>query len=416
MNAEIISVGSELLLGQILNTNARFISKELAELGIDVYVQTVVGDNETRLADALSQAKAKSDLIILTGGLGPTKDDLTKETVANVCGRKLEFNEEALNYITDYFIQRQRPMTENNKKQALIIEGSKVLANHFGMAPGMVVTEEDCTFVLLPGPPKEMEPMFKFELKPYLLSKLQMNTPITSRVLRFFNIGESQLESEILDLIVNQSNPTIAPLAGDGEVTLRLTVKSSCTKEAKRLLDETEELITNRVGSFLYGYDDTSLVEQLFQHLKDNGLTISTAESLTGGLLATELTSFPGASTVFKGGAVSYSTSVKENLLGVSNTLIEEHGVISEQCASEMAKGAKRVFQSDVAVSLTGVAGPGLQEEKKPGTVYIGINGPIHQKVIELSLGGSRQAIRERAIKHACFELLNELKRWNLVK
>ncbi|WP_088105155.1 competence/damage-inducible protein A [Halalkalibacter urbisdiaboli] len=415
MKAEIIAVGSELLLGQILNTNAQFLSKELAELGIDVYIQTVVGDNEERLADNLTRAINSSDLVILTGGLGPTKDDLTKETVAKVCGKSLEFNQEALTYITDYFERRKRHMTENNKKQAVVIEGSHVLANHFGMAPGMVVTVNDGLVALVPGPPKEMEPMFKNELKPFLLSKLQINTSITSRVLRFFNIGESQLETEIEDLIEQQSNPTIAPLAGDGEVTLRLTVKSPDSEEAKRKLDETEALITARVGQYLYGYNDTSLVEQLFLYLKKTNSTISVAESLTGGMFAMELTSLSGASEVFQGGTVAYATEVKENVLGVSKNVIEQYGVISKECAIEMAKGAKHLFKSDIAIGLTGVAGPGLQEEKEPGTVYIGIVGPEHQEqVFELSLGGGRHAVRERTIKYSCFYLLNEMKRWNL--
>jgi nicotinamide-nucleotide amidase len=417
MNAEIISVGSELLLGQIVNTNAAFLSQELAFLGVNVFYQTTVGDNHKRLTSALELAKSRSDLIILTGGLGPTKDDLTKEAVAELAGKPLVHHEESLKSIEDYFKKRNRSMSDNNRKQALVIEGSYVLRNHFGMAPGMVAIVEGSHFVLLPGPPKEMRPMFLNELLPYLSRKMDNSEPITSRVLRFFDIGESQLETDLLDLIEAQTNPTIAPLANEGEVTLRLTVKHANQDEQKRLLDETEKLITKRVGQYLYGYDETSLMEQLFLHLQKKRCTIATAESLTGGKFSGMLTSYPGSSSVFRGGVVSYATDVKQNVLGVPESVISKYGVISKQCAVEMARCAKEQYDADIAISFTGVAGPGLQENKEPGTVFIGIAGltadPIHY---ELNLAGGREAVRDRAIKYGCFYLLNELKRWNKVE
>ncbi|TSB46471.1 competence/damage-inducible protein A [Alkalicoccobacillus porphyridii] len=412
MNAEIIAVGSELLLGQITNTNAQYLSKQLAEIGIDVYVHTVVGDNEKRLANSLELAAERADIVILTGGLGPTKDDLTKETAAAFCGRTLVHDEKALQSITDFFEKRKRPMTPNNKKQALVIEGSTVLTNHTGMAPGMLLETEKCTLVLMPGPPREMQPMFELELKPRLLDG--SGTAITSRVLRYFGIGESQLETDLEDLIDAQINPTIAPLAGNGEVKLRLTVKHTDADEAERMLDETEQLIQKRVGEFFYGYGEIGLMEQLAIQLKRAGQSISAAESFTAGMFTAGLTSYKGASEIFSGGLTAYSSEVKENMLQVSKETIRQSGVVSEACAMEMAENVRKLFSSDIGVSFTGVAGPDPQEGKEPGTAYIGIAGFKEEVLVfPLSLSGNRQAIRERAIKYSCFYLLNELKRWN---
>lgn len=412
MNAEILAVGSELLLGQILNTNAQYLSKQLAELGIDVYVHTVVGDNEKRLTESLELAANRADLVILTGGLGPTKDDLTKETAATFCGRTLVHDEDALRSIESYFEKRNRQMTPNNRKQALVIEGSTVLKNHTGMAPGMYVESDKCKLVLMPGPPRELQPMFELELKPLLLDG--SGAAITSRVLRYFGIGESQLETDLEDLIDAQTNPTIAPLAGNGEVKLRLTVKHSDEAEAERLLDETEEAIQNRVGEYFYGYGEMGLMEQLSIKLKEAKLTLSAAESFTGGLFTSGLTSFKGASAIFNGGISAYSSNVKEDILQVSNETIKQSGVVSEPCANEMASSVRKMFHSDIGVSFTGVAGPDPQEGKEPGTVFIGISGPdSNVTVYPLELSGNRQAIRERAVKYCCFYLLNELKRWH---
>lgn len=269
MNAEIISVGSELLLGQIVNTNAAYLSKELAGLGIDVYYQTTVGDNDKRLRAVTEKALERADVLIFTGGLGPTKDDLTKETVAAILGKSLIYDEPSLAKIADFFKKRNKPMSENNKKQALIIEDSKVLVNRYGMAPGMVIESGEKCIVLLPGPPKEMIPMFDDELRPHFSNEGDSSTVIESRVLRFLGIGESQLETEILDLIEQQTNPTIAPLAGDGEVTLRLTVKHQKADLRQQLLDDVEGQIQKRVESYFYGYGDASIVEQTFLQLQE---------------------------------------------------------------------------------------------------------------------------------------------------
>ncbi|MDQ0206275.1 competence/damage-inducible protein A [Alkalicoccobacillus murimartini] len=412
MNAEIIAVGSELLLGQITNTNAQYLSKQLAEIGVDVYVHTVVGDNEKRLAESLELASERADLVILTGGLGPTKDDLTKQTAAIFCGRTLVHDEAALESITSYFEKRNRPMSPNNRKQALVIEGSTVLTNHTGMAPGMYLETEKCKLVLMPGPPRELQPMFEMELKPKLLDG--SGTAITSRVLRYFGIGESQLETDLEDLIDAQTNPTIAPLASHGEVKLRLTVKHTDANEAERLLDETERLIQDRVGEHFYGYGEIGLMEQLVIQLKKAGLTISAAESFTAGLFTSGLTAFKGTSAIFNGGISAYSAEVKENLLQVSKETIKQSGVVSEACAVEMASNVRKIMSADIGVSFTGVAGPDAQEGKDPGTVFIGIAGFDQQTVVfPIQLSGNRQAIRERAVKYSCFYLLNELKRWN---
>lgn len=413
MNAEIISVGSELLLGQIVNSNAAFLSKELATIGVNVFYQTSVGDNKERLTDVVHQAFERSDLLIFTGGLGPTKDDLTKETVATIIGEKLIYDEPSLHFIEEYFRKRNKVMSENNKKQALVIEGSRVLPNHFGMAPGMLVTFGSKTIALLPGPPKEMEPMSRHELLP-LLSKVGDQTSIKSRVLRFFGIGESQLETEIIDLIELQTNPTIAPLAGDGEVTLRITAKHWNKTEQLRLLDETEKQIQARVGQYFYGYDETTLFEQVFLQLEEKGCTISSAESFTGGLFSHQLSLFPGASTVFSGAIVSYSSELKQKVLGVSKETIDQFGVISHQCAKEMASCVKAQCGTSLGISFTGVAGPTQQENQPVGDIYIGIAGIRHEPIsFKLSLPGNRKAITERAVKYGCFYLLNELKRWN---
>ncbi|MBS4189304.1 competence/damage-inducible protein A [Bacillus sp. FJAT-49705] len=412
MNAEIIAVGSELLLGQIVNTNARFLSQQLAELGINVYYHTVVGDNPQRLKDTIEIAESRSNLIIFTGGLGPTKDDLTKETIARHLNKQLIMDEQALQQIELYFERSNRIMTENNKKQAIILEDSQVLPNEHGMAPGMLLDADNLLYMLLPGPPKEMEPMFLKYGYSILRTKLHDEDVIVSRVLRFFGIGEAMLETEIEDLIDSQSNPTIAPLASDGEVTLRLTAKHNQMETALQLLDETEEAILSRVGNYFYGYDDTSLMNETIKLLNDQGLTISCAESLTGGMFQQEFTSIPGASAILKGGVVCYTNEVKANVLNVSEKTIKEEGVVSAQCALELAEKVSKLMNSDIGISFTGVAGPDQIEGKTIGTVYIGIfmKGQTVQ-VEELHFGGTRESIRTRSVKYGCYLLIKSLKR-----
>ncbi|PKG23099.1 competence/damage-inducible protein A [Niallia nealsonii] len=410
MNAEIIAVGSELLLGQIANTNAQFISKQLAELGVNVFYHTAVGDNHNRLEQVIKIAESRSDLLIFTGGLGPTKDDLTKETIAKHMGLELVFDKEALESIKEYFIKTNRKMTENNKKQALVLDGCKVLSNNHGMAPGMFLTKNNCHYMLLPGPPSEMQPMFATYGISALQEKLTNKEVILSRVLRFFGIGESLLETKIEDLIDAQANPTIAPLAGDGEVTLRITSKTDSMETAEELIQETEQKILERVGEYFYGYDDTTLVQELVRKLKEKELTVAAAESLTGGMFQQELTSVAGAGSIFKGGVVCYTNEVKRDILSVKESTIKEMGVVSEQCAKELAENVQKLLNSDIGISFTGVAGPDELEGHPAGTVYLGIAVKGKATAVEkLMLAGTREGNRKRTVRYGQYFILKAL-------
>ncbi|AYC29304.1 competence/damage-inducible protein A [Paenisporosarcina cavernae] len=400
MNAEIIAVGSELLLGQITNTNAAFISKQLAELGVNVYFHTAVGDNPERLVEAIQQAEKRAELIIFSGGLGPTKDDLTKETIAKHLNTTLEMNEQAMQSIRHFFEKIHREMTPNNEKQALVLKGSFILENHHGMAPGMVTEHQNRFYMLLPGPPKELEPMFQFEAKPFLMNKLFEDAAIYSHVLRFYGIGEAELEDRIHDILDAQSNPTIAPLASDGEVTIRISAKSKSKEEADSLIYSVEEKIVERVGDYLYGYNDDSLASKAVDALRQHEMTIAAAESLTAGLFMAELASVPAVSDIFVGGEVTYHTDAKINTLGVSREIIENYGVVSKECAIEMAKKASEKFGTKIGVGLTGAAGPSSLEGETPGSVWIGIrlaNGETYAEHLQLS--GNRNTNRLRVVK-----------------
>ncbi|WP_017753829.1 competence/damage-inducible protein A [Calidifontibacillus oryziterrae] len=412
MNAEIISVGTELLLGQIVNTNAQFLSRELAQIGINVFYHTAVGDNSTRLTQVLANAQKRSNLIIITGGLGPTKDDLTKETVAACFNKNLFRDEKSYEKMSRYFAKISKKMTENNIKQAFVIEGSNVLPNHFGMAPGMAFCYEGCIYMLLPGPPSELMPMFESYGRVFLLDQLENKQYIESRVLRFFGIGESELETKIEDLIDLQTNPTIAPLAvGDGEVTLRLTAKHPSLDQAMEMLDQLEKKIQPRVGEFFFGYNNSSLYEEVFLLLQQKGLTISSAESLTGGAFAKEITNIAGSSAVFNGSIVCYQTEVKRNVLNVPQDVINKHGVVSFECAKYMAENVLEILHTDIGISFTGVAGPSEQEGKRVGTVFVGIAVKDKEtKVYPLILSGSRSAIRTRTVKYGYYYLYKYLR------
>ncbi|AKO93778.1 competence/damage-inducible protein A [Priestia filamentosa] len=409
MNAEIIGVGSELLLGQIANTNAQFLSKQLASLGVNVYYHTVVGDNPKRLETAIEAAKERADLLVFTGGLGPTKDDLTKETVAKSLGRSLVSHEESLSSIKDYFVKTKRVMTPNNEKQALVVEGSDVLLNDHGMAPGMYIEADGKTYIMLPGPPKEMKPMFENYAKSHILDRLGVKDQIISRVLRFFAIGESQLETEIEDLLEAQSNPTIAPLAGDGEVTLRLTAKHETEEGALALLKEIEDKIQERVGEYFYGYDQTTLFSEALKKLGEKNWTLASAESLTGGLFSERMTSISGSGEHMRGSIVTYHDNIKEHVLGVDTDVLQKHGAISEQCARQMAEKIKEKFNTSVGISFTGVAGPNTAEGHPVGHVFVGLAIEGKETVVhELNLQGTREGIRKRTVNYGAYYLLKE--------
>lgn len=409
MKAEIIAVGSELLLGQIVNTNAQFLSTQLAEMGINVHYHTVVGDNKQRLLDAIVQAESRADLLIFSGGLGPTKDDLTKETIASHLHVDLVYNAQALEFIQAFFEKRKRPMTENNKKQALVFDGAEILENKHGMAPGMFYQYQDKTYILLPGPPKELEPMFQFEAKPLVAKQIFHNQQIFSHVIRFYGIGEAELETELADLIEKQSNPTIAPLASDGEVTIRLTATGDTDEEAWQKIKEVQAEILNRVGRYVYGYNNDSLALKLKQKLVDLDLTISAAESMTAGLFQAELASIPGMAQALVGGMVVYNEEIKINNLGVSKETIDQHSVVSKECAEEMAIQVRKQFKSDIGVGITGAAGPDEHGGQPAGTVWIAISYRDHIESHELHLSGMRNTNRIRAVKFAIHYLLRLL-------
>ena len=412
MNAEIIAVGSELLLGQITNTNAKFISQQLSEIGINVYFHTVVGDNPNRLKEAMEVAETRADCIIFSGGLGPTKDDLTKETIAKHLNCPLVHDEDALAYIESFFIKRNRPMTENNKKQALVLEGCKVLKNHNGMAPGMFLQKNERTYILLPGPPKELEPMFQFEAKPLLTDQTNENEMIVSHVLRFYGIGESELEVNVQHILGAQTNPTVAPLASDGEVTLRITAKAKDEQQAFELIKQKEEEILSIVGEFHYGYNDDSLASKVVEMLVKNNLTISAAESLTAGLFQSELAEIPGVSAALIGGVITYTEEAKIKELNLSPTMLQTEGVVSEQCAMAMATAVRERFNTSIGIGLTGAAGPEPHGNQPAGTVWIGI--AIEGKetlAFTTHLIGSRNSNRLRAVKLTFSLIMRQLEK-----
>lgn len=414
MKAEIIAVGTELLTGQIVNTNAQFLSEKFAEIGIDVFFQTSVGDNESRLLEVLSIAKQRSNLVVLCGGLGPTDDDLTKQTLAMFLNRKLVFNVEANQKLDDFFATRPTySRTPNNERQAQLIEGSYAIQNITGLAVGGMVTVDDVTYVVLPGPPSELKPMVNQGLIPLLTTN---HKSLYSRVLRFFGIGESQLVTVLDDIIEQQSDPTVAPYAKIGEVTLRISTKAESQEEADFKLDKFESEILSRrtlndevLRDLLYGYgEDNSLPKVVFNLLREHSKTITAAESLTGGLFQSSIADFSGASKIFNGGYVTYSLPEKSRMLDIPIVDLEKNGVVSQFTAEQMANQARKLTKSDYAVSLTGVAGPDSLEGHIPGTVFIGLASKDKVYSRKVIIGGrSRSDIRYIATLHA-FNLVRQ--------
>ena len=407
MKAEIIAVGTEILTGQILNTNAQFLSEKLAEIGVDVYIQTAVGDNEARLLSVLEIARERSDLVILTGGLGPTEDDLTKQTVAKFLGKNLVFDAQAQAKLDDFFAQRpDYTRTPNNERQAQIIQGATPLANETGLAVGGMIEVEGVTYIVLPGPPSELKPMVLNELLPRLMT----GAKLYSRVLRFFGIGESQLVTILADLIEQQTDPTLAPYAKTGEVTLRLSTKAKSQEEADAALNTLEEQILSRdtfegtsLRELCYGYgDETSLASLVVEELKKRQISITAAESLTAGLFQASIADFSGVSAIFKGGFVTYSLEEKAKMLDIPQAELEIHGVVSAYTAEKMAEQAREKTASDIGISLTGVAGPESLEGHPAGTVFIGLSQESGTEVIRVNIGGrSRTDVRKIAVMHA---------------
>ena len=413
-SAEILCVGTELLLGDIVNTNAAFLSTRLADLGINVYRHTAVGDNPERLRGALRLAIEENDLVITSGGLGPTYDDLTKETVADFFGRKMYMHEESLARIEAYFSRTGRVMTENNKKQAMMPEGAVVFTNNYGTAPALALydAQRNKTVVMLPGPPNELVPIFNEEVEPYLHTRRK--TILVSHNVNIFGMGESAVETALAGLMQSAHNPTVAPYCKEGEVRLRVTAKAESKEEADAMCERMiEEIFDTEVGKYIYGVDADTLENAVVKQLKKKGLTLSSAESCTGGLIAKRMTDVSGASEVFLGGCVTYTNEVKMKLVNVSAETLEKYGAVSRETAAEMARGVRKALGSDIGVSTTGVAGPtGGSEETPVGTVFVGISTEKGEFVKKLSLSSmkSRSYIRNVSSNHAFALVLEVLK------
>lgn len=412
MNAEILCVGTEILLGDIINTNAAFLAKELAACGIGCYYQTVVGDNPGRLKESLALALSRADIVLTTGGLGPTYDDLTKETVAEYFQLPMELHQASLEQMTEVFRSIGRPMTENNKKQAFMPRGATVFANDRGTAPGLAVEGDGKIVIMMPGPPREMTAMFENQVRPWLLSF--SGRALVSHSIHFFGIGESALEAELRELMQSCENPTIAPYAKEGEVQLRVTASAPTPEEADALTKPVVEKIRALYPQYVYGIDVGTLQNALVQSLLEKNMTAATAESCTGGLVSKRITEISGASRVFGCGVCTYSNEMKRKLLDIPAETLEAHGAVSEQTALAMARGVRKLSGADIGISTTGIAGPdGGTREKPVGLVYIAVSTPQGDTVKELHLsrhyGGEREFIRFTAASHALHLALTAL-------
>lgn len=368
---ELISVGTEILLGDILNTDAQYLSIELAKLGISVMHQSTVGDNRERLLAQLGEAAKRSDIIILSGGLGPTPDDLTKEVCCEFFGKKMKLHSPTVEKIKNYFSSKGMEMAQNNLKQAMLPEDCVIFPNNNGTAPGMAIEKDGVHILVLPGPPRELKPMFRDSAIPYLMRF--SNRIIVSHNIRTFGIGESSMAERVNDLF-DMQNPTVAPYAKDGEALLRVTAMANSKEEAEKLCEPVIEEIKSRLAEFVYGIDYTCIEEAVVEKLKEKKLTVAAAESCTGGLVAKRITDIAGASEIFECGIVSYSNRIKHDVLGVSSDDLEKYGAVSETVAKQMAVGALKVSGADIAVSVTGIAGPDSDPSGKPvGLIYIGL-------------------------------------------
>lgn len=368
---ELISVGTEILLGDILNTDAQFLSIELARLGISVIHQSTVGDNRERLLAQLKEAADRSDIIILSGGLGPTPDDLTKEVCCEFFGKKMFLHEPTVEKIKTYFSTKGMKMAQNNLKQAMLPKDCVIFPNDNGTAPGMAIEKDGVHILVLPGPPRELKPMFRNCAVPYLMQF--SDRIIVSHNIRTFGIGESLMAERVNDLF-DAENPTVAPYAKDGEALLRVTAMARTKEEAENLCEPVINEIKSRLDGFVYGVDYTCIEEAVIEKLKEKHMKVATAESCTGGLIAKRITDVPGASEVFDCGIISYANEIKHRVLGVSEDDLNKYGAVSEPVARQMAQGALKVSGADIAVSVTGIAGPDSDSTNKPvGLVYIGL-------------------------------------------
>jgi len=410
LKAEIISIGTEILLGDIVDTNSKYIAEHLKDLGYDIHYMTAVGDNQKRVINVLKRAIERSDLVITTGGLGPTEDDLTRQAIAKATDKNLYQDENLLNSIKEYFDQKNYNMTKNNYSQAFLPEGAKVIKNNWGTAPGILLKESDYMIISLPGVPSEMKKMFSN----YILKELQKYSEktILSKTLHFFGIGESTLETKLKNILENQTNPTLALLAGEGEVKLRITAKGENKNKLKDMISKKEKLIRKKVGKYIYGVNNTDLAKEIYNILLKRKLTISLAESCTGGLISHRLTQIPGSSKVFKGSYVVYSNEAKINLLDIDREIIKKQGAVSKKTALMMAKNIKDKFGTNIGIGVTGIAGPGGGTADKPvGLVYIGISYGKKNIVHKLNLKYSRSFNKWMTSQYVFYYLLDHFKR-----
>ena len=402
LTAEIIGVGTELLLGNTVNTDARDISEGLSALGINVYFHTVVGDNPERLKSAVDIAKSRSDIIITTGGLGPTYDDLTKQTLAQCFGKPLIYNDEIAQGIRDYFASRGfSNMTENNMQQAMLPEGCVIFRNGNGTAPGCGFEAGGKHVLMLPGPPSECKGMFDECAVPYL-KRLTDDGEIFSHNIHIFGRGESDVEDQLRPMMKRLENPTLAPYAGNGEVKLRLTARAATREEAETLMAPVLKELREELGDVVYGVDVNTLEETVIGLLKEAGKTLATAESCTGGLISKRLTDISGASAAYMGGVIAYSNDAKRLFLNVDGDVLENEGAVSDPVARQMAAGARAKLGTDLALGVTGIAGPGSDGTEKPvGLVYIALGTPEAMYCKELTLGNSRARNRLMSANYA---------------
>ncbi len=406
MVTELIAVGTEILLGNIVNTNSAYLSEKCAELGLAVYYQSVVGDNPDRMKSVIKTALDRSDVIILTGGLGPTEDDLTKEITAEVMGFPLVENAHTRELMEAYLKEYeknhpQRRITKNNYKQTMVPEGAIVMDNHNGTAPGLIMEKRGKTAILLPGPPNEMVPMFEESVYPYLRKK--QPEIIYSRMVKISGIGESQVAEEIQDLIDKQTNPTIAPYAKTGEVHLRVTAKAEDEKKCKEMIKPIVRELKKRFGKNVFATrEDKTLEEAVVDLLKEKNMTLSLAESCTGGAVAARIVNVPGASDALMCGYVTYTNRAKRKCLGVKKSTLNKEGAVSAKCAKEMAKGGAKAARTDVCLSVTGLAGPGGGTKETPvGTVFMGCTCAGKTTTREFHFTGNRSRIRGQAVAQA---------------
>lgn len=410
MRADIISVGTELLLGQIANTDAQYISQRLSEIGIGVYFHTAVGDNRERILSTIALAESRSDIIILTGGLGPTVDDITKEALCEHLGLETVLHEESYVRLCERFAKMNRSVTENNLKQVLFPREATVLKNDRGTAPGMYYERNGKIYMALPGPPFELKAMFDGYAMELL--KAKNDHTIVSRVLRMYGIGESAMENMVRDILDAQTNPTVAPLLGNGDVTLRITAMADNEAAARELIAPVEAMLTERLKEYIYGFDDDTPEGVLVRLLAEKGLSIATAESCTGGLIASRITDIPGASDVLNEALVTYSNEAKMRHLSVSEATLAAYGAVSEETAYEMVSGLLANAACSAAISVTGIAGPsGGSEEKPVGLVYIG-TGLRHGSKTDINVKkynfiGTRDKIKFNAATSAITDMIN---------